>query len=115
MRYFSRQTVFTPILEKTVFIRVPPDQPMYSNRIHNIEQTLIAIYIVVHHIACRHLVEQLLGTRDFRLLNGTQLKTFHCAFRFGYEENMLDLALIESDCPVRRMIMSNNLRKLKTA
>ena len=104
MRYFSRQTVFTPILEKTVFIRVPPDQPMYSNRIHNIEQTLIAIYIVVHHIACRHLVEQLLGTRDFRLLNGTQLKTFHCAFRFSYEENMLNRTFIESNCPVRRIV-----------
>ena len=36
VRYFSRQTVFTPILEKTVFIRVSPDRPMYSNRIHNI-------------------------------------------------------------------------------
>ena len=59
---------------------------------------------MVYDITCGHLIEQLLGTRDFRLLNRTQLKTFHCAFRFGYEENMLDLALIESDCPVRRIV-----------
>lgn len=73
-------------------------------RIHNIEQTLIAIYIVVHHIACGHLIKQLLGTRDFRLLNGTQFKTFHCAFRLGYEENVLDRTFIESNCPVRRIV-----------
>lgn len=59
---------------------------------------------MVHHIACGHLVEQLLGTRDFRLLNGTQLKAFHCAFRFGYKENVLNRTFVESDCPVRRIV-----------
>ena len=44
---------------------------------------------MVYDITCGHLIEQLLGARDFRLLNRTQLKTFHCAFRFGYEENMI--------------------------
>ena len=67
---------------------------------------------MVYDITCGHLIEQLLGTRDFRLLNRTQLKTFHCAFRFGYEENMLDLALIESDCPVRRLV-TNRRRNLE--
>lgn len=43
---------------------------------------------MVYDITCGHLIEQLLGARDFRLLNRTQLKTFHCAFRFGYEENI---------------------------
>ena len=75
-----------------------------SNRVHYVQQTLITVYIVVHHITCRHLVKQLLCTRDFRLLNGTQFKAFHCAFCFGYEENVLDLSLIESDCPVRRIV-----------
>ena len=50
MCYFSEKTVFTPILERTVFISVPPDQTMYSNRINNIEQTLVTVYIVVYHI-----------------------------------------------------------------
>ena len=59
---------------------------------------------MVHHVACGHLIEQLLCAGDFCLLNWTQLKAFHCAFRFGYKENVLDRTFIESDCPVRRIV-----------
>lgn len=31
-------------------------------------------------------------------------KTFHCLFCFCYKENMFNLTLIESDCPVRRLV-----------
>lgn len=65
---------------------------------------MVTVYIVVYDITGRHLVEQLLRTRDFCLLNRTQLKTFHCAFRFSYEENVLDRTFIESNCPVRRIV-----------
>ena len=45
---------------------------------------------MVHHVACGHLIEQLLCAGDFCLLNWTQLKTFHCAFRFGYARLYLE-------------------------
>lgn len=51
-----------------------------SDRVHYVQQTLIAVYIVVHHLACGHLVEQLLGTRDFCLLNWSLFRAFHRVF-----------------------------------
>lgn len=51
-----------------------------------------------------HFIEQLLCTRDFCLLNRSEFKALHRYFGFGNKENMLDLTLIESDCPVRRVV-----------
>lgn len=75
-----------------------------SYRVHYVQQALVAVHIVVHHIVCRHLIEQLLCARDFCLLDGSQFQCLHRTFGFSHKENVLDGALVECDCPVRRIV-----------
>lgn len=60
---------------------------MASNGIHNVQQTLVTIYIVIHHVAGGHFIKKLLCTGDFCLFDWSEFETFHRSFGLGHKED----------------------------
>ena len=60
---------------------------MASNGIHNVQQTLVTIYIVIHHIAVGHFIKEFLCAGDFCLFDWAEFKTFHRSLGLGHKED----------------------------
>lgn len=59
---------------------------------------------MIANLAVGHLIEQFLCTRNFGLLDWTEIQTFHRSLCFGNKEYVLHCPLIESNRPVGRVI-----------
>lgn len=68
--------------------------------IHNGEQALVAVHIMVSYLAGGNIIEELLGAGDFGLLDGAKLQAFHRTLGFSNEEDVLHGAGIKGNCPV---------------
>lgn len=68
--------------------------------LHDLQKAFIAVHFVVADTARGHFVEEFFGALDLRLLDGAEVEAVHAAFSLRDEEDVLDLAFVESDGPV---------------
>ena len=59
---------------------------------------------MISDLAGRNFVEELLGTRNFRLLDGLELQRFHCTLGLSNEIDVLYRPFVEGDSPVRGIV-----------
>ncbi|MDK2823797.1 MAG: hypothetical protein PWP71_1715 [Clostridia bacterium] len=76
----------------------------YSQLAHNIQQALVAVYIMILDLACGQLIEKFPGAFYFCLLDRTQVQAFHCSFCFSNKINVLYRSFIKGNRPVQRII-----------
>lgn len=72
--------------------------------IQNGEQALVAVYLMVAHVAGGNLIEQLSGAVNLGLLDAAKIQADHRTLGFSNEENVLHSPIMEGDGPVRGVI-----------
>ena len=75
-----------------------------SQCVHDIQEVLVAVNLVVFDMACGKLVEKLLGAANLGLFNRSKLQGIHRSLGFRNKENVLYRPGIERDSPVGRII-----------
>ncbi len=74
---------------------------------------LIAVNIVILNILRRNLIKEFSGTGNLRFLNRLQAQAFHRTLSLSDKVDMFYRSLVESDCPIGRIIADRS-RNLKT-
>ena len=69
-----------------------------------IQQGLVAVNHIINNIALAYCLEMLPSTMNLRFFNQSQLHGVHRALCFCHKIDVLDIAFIECNCPVRVVV-----------
>ena len=78
---------------------------------HLVHQLLITIHMVICHKTIGQFCEELLCTVNLGLLDWPQVQTLHRAFGFRHKVDVLHLALMKHDCPIRGIVSHRSRNK----